>query len=99
MSDIYQSITENDAAISSAREKIAQLQQAIQVHLSGEKAHIKSYKIGDREIEFSVSELQKEINRLTDSLNQLHAHGKHLEYLKNIYEGKPTAVGRVFYRG
>jgi hypothetical protein len=98
MPDIYQAIAENDAKITTANETIAALSLAISTHLTGEKGHVSSYKIGDREISFSVESFQKEISRLKAEVIQLRAESHRLTYLKSVFEGTSGSSGRIMVR-
>lgn len=98
MPDIYQAIAENDAKIVATQSKITAIDTALNNHLSGDKGHVASYKIDDREMVFSVTGFHKELERLNAELVKLKAESSRLAHLKAVYEGSGVS-NRVYYRG
>ncbi len=98
MSDIYTQIAENDALIATTQDRIKTLESATNAHLSGEKGHVKSYKIADREIQFSVDGFHKEIERLNSELNKLKAEARRLAYLQSLWECRLIPSTRIVSR-
>lgn len=98
MPDIYQAIAENDAKIVATESKITAIENALNTHLSGDKGHVQSYKIGDREMVFNVTGFHKELERLNTELVKFKAESGRLAHLKAVYEGSGSS-NRVYYRG